>query len=165
MQNNFTVTEEIYEYFKDKAVTINSVKKYIPNYMDYATVETVEVDDEFQDKVSYKLNKLLFDQRIVTTPEELSSNIYDIMCNEGGGSQILSVLLDEYSGFTVYTVKTKDIRETDDQVLNRIKQEINTFKTRRKNQIKVSQELLEIASNETLMQELLKLREQIQVKE
>ena len=170
MQNKFevfTVTEEIYEHFKNKAVTGKLIKKIIPNYMDYAEVQTIECDDIYQANITNKLNSLFSEGRFITTPEELTSTIYDIMCNEDGSYQRFSIILDNYCDFTVYSVKNREIKETDNQVLEKIRNSINDFKTKRKNQIKVSQDLskqlLEIAGNETLMQELLKLREQIQV--
>lgn len=166
MDNKFEVTEEIYEYFKDKNVTSNLIKKCIPNYMDYASSETVLCDNIYRSDISNELNTLLNDERKIFKPQDLCAKIYDIFCNTDKTVEMqdFSIVLD-YDGFDVWTVKEKEIKETDSEVLDRIRKEINDFKTKRKNQIKVAQDLdkqlLEIAGNETLMQELLKLREQI----
>lgn len=158
----FEVTEEIYEYFKDKAITGKEIKKLIPNYMDYAESETILCDDIYRDDISNKLNTLLCEERKIFKPQSLCNEIYDIFCNADKSvqTQNFSIVLD-YDGFDVWTVKEKEIRESESKVLDKIRVEINDFKTKRKNQLKVSQELLEIAKNDTLMEELLKIRKEL----
>ena len=75
MDNKFEVTEEIFEYFKDKNVTSNLIKKCIPNYMDYASSETVLCDDIYRSDISNELNTLLNDERKIFKPQDLCAKI------------------------------------------------------------------------------------------
>ena len=130
--------------------------------MDYAESETVLWDDIYRDDISNKLNTLLNEERKIFKPQALCDEIYDIFCNADKSveTQNFSIVLD-YNGFDVWTVKEKEIKESESKVLDKIRAEINDFKTKRKNQLKVSQELLEIAKNDTLMEELLKIRKEL----
>lgn len=161
----FEVTEEIYEYFKDRAIKINDIKKIIPNYMDYAKRERTIVDCNYQYDISERMNKIICNERIITTPAELVNKIYDAFCDgdKTVESQNFSILYAEYSGFNVYSVNDANVIERDNQVLTRLSKELVNYKTKRTKQLKIPKELLAIAGNEELMQELLKLREQINV--
>lgn len=167
----FKVTQEILELFRDEKVSVNNVKRLIPNYRDYRISITSPSNTRYLDKVSQKLGNYLFESHYATAQRFLDDIQFileseGLLRNDNAGEIFHFNGTDSYeSGYGYYEVfetEEKTIIEGDGAVLERICSEIRIAKKKEKEELKnieiTSTMLSKIANDPVLMHQLLELK-------
>lgn len=171
---NFKVTSEILELFRNENVSAKTVKKLIPNYMEYQIRKAELCSSKFLTPVSDKLAHFICGTHYLTAQEFLDriqsilefegllrkDNTQEIFCFDGTG-------LDEHYGYYEISETTEhDYIEPEAALLERICKEIRQAKKKEKEEqlqelqnIKITNEMLtKIANDPGLMQQLLTMK-------
>lgn len=165
----FIVTDEILELFKGKRVTIQNVKKLIPNFRDYA--KFYEVKENLWSKeltdVAGKLYSFL-SRDVQLTKEDYINNISEILANVPDDTLISFDGSNIYDGdyYSMSEVKISQKPEMDSRILERLASEIRKAISERKQKdnedemlkgLLTPEFLAKIAANEEIMNSLNRL--------
>lgn len=166
----FKVTPEILELFRNEKVSVNNVKKLIPNYMEYQIKKPELCNSKFLPTVSDKISDFLCDTHYLSAQEFLDriqsilefegllrkDNTQEIFCFNGSG-------LDKgYGYYEISETVEKTFVEPEATLLERICSEIRIAKKKEQEElqnIKITNEMLtKIANDPGLMQQLLTMK-------
>lgn len=164
----FKITPEIMNLFRNETVSAKSVKRLIPNYLEYQIKKPEIVNSKCIMTTSRELGKYLCGSHFVTAQRFLD-DIQFILETEGLLTNSQEVfhfdghnLDDGYSYYEVYETAEKRYIETEASVLERICTEIREAKKKEKLESKsigiTTAMLNEIANNPILMNKLLELK-------
>ena len=167
---DFRVTPEILDLFRNEKVQARTVKKLIPNYLDYRIEKPQLMDSKYLTDVADKLFHYLLGSHWVTAQEFLDG-IQSILELEGllrktNSQEIFhfdGTSLDEVYGYYQISETSENIYvESEAFLLERICQEIRQYKKKEKEElqnIKITNEMLtKIANDPGLMQQLLTMK-------
>lgn len=166
---DFIVTDEILELFKGKRVTIQNVKKLIPNYRDYA--KFYEVKENLWSKeltdVAGRLYSFL-SREVQSTKQDYINNISEILSNVPDDTLISFDGSNMYDGdyMTFSEVRVSQKPEMDIIILERLASDIRKAISERKQKdnedemlkgLLTPEFLAKIAANEEIMNSLNRL--------
>ena len=167
---DFRVTPEILDLFRNEKVQARTVKKLIPDYIEYRIEKHQLIDSKYLDASGNKLYNYLTGSHWATAQEFLGG-IQSILEFEGllkrDSSQEIfhfdGTSLDEgYGYYQISETMEKTFVETEADLLERICQEIRQAKKKEKLESKnigiTTAMLNEIANNPILMNKLLELK-------
>ena len=167
---DFSVTPEILDLFRNENVQARTVKKLIPDYLDYRIEKPQLIDSKYLVDSGNKLYNYLTDSHWVTAQEFLDG-IESILEYEGilrkTNSQEIyhfdgTSFAEGYGYYQISETAEKIYVESEASLLERICQEIRQAKKKEKEElqnIKITNEMLtKIANDPGLMQQLLSLK-------
>lgn len=165
----FIVTNEILELFKGKRVTIQNVKKLIPNFRDYAKFYEVR-ENLWSKELTDVAGRLYYflSRDVQLTKEDYINNISEILSNVPDDTLISFDGSNIYDGdyYSMSEVKISQKPEMDSRILERLASEIRKAISERKQKdnedellkgLLTSEFLAKIASNEEIMNSLNRL--------
>ena len=167
---DFKVTPEILDLFRNETVSINNVKKLIPNYIEYQIKKPERAPSKYLVEVADKIAEFLCGTHYLSAQEFLNriqsilesegllrkDNTQEIFCFNGSGFD------ERLSYYEISETIEKNFVETEAALLERICQEIRAAKKKEKEElqnIKITNEMLtKIANDPGLMQQLLTIK-------
>lgn len=165
----FIVTEEILELFKGKRVTIQNVKKLIPNYRDYAKFYEVK-ENLWSKELTDVAGRLYYflSRDVQLTKEDYINNISEILANVPDNTLISFDGSNIYDGdyYSMSEVKISQKPEMDSMILERLASEIRKSISERKQKdnedvllkgLLTPEFIAKIAANEEIMNSLNRL--------
>jgi hypothetical protein len=167
----FTVTPEILDLFRNEKVQARTVKKLIPNYLDYRLQKPQLIDSKYLEEPAIKLYDYLTGSYWVTAQEFLdgiqSILEYEGLLRKDDSQEIFhfdgSYLDEGYGYYQISETAEKLYIESEAYLLERICKEIREAKKKEKlgsKNMEITTNMLnEIANNPILMQQLLAMKE------
>lgn len=167
----FKVTPEILELFRSETVSAKSVKRLIPNYMEYQINKPERTPSKYLDTSADKLCEYLCKTHIVTAKEFLdgieSILVYEGLLRKDDTQEIFcfdgSTLDDGFGYYGISETKEQIYVESEASVLERICTEIRLAKKKEKEELKnieiTTSMLNKIANDPILMNKLFELKE------
>lgn len=167
----FTITPEILELFRNEKVQARTVKKLIPNYLDYQLQKPQLIDSKYLEEPAHKLYDYLTGSHWVTAQEFLdciqSILEYEGLLRKDNSQEIFhfngSCLDEGYGYYQISETVEKIYIESEAALLERICKEIREAKKKEKEElqnIKITNEMLtKIANDPGLMNKLLAMKE------
>ena len=167
----FTITPEILELFRNEKVQARTVKKLIPNYLDYQLQKPQLIDSKYLEEPANKLYGYLTGSYWITVQEFLdgiqSILEYEGLMRKDNSQEIFhfdgTSLDDGYGYYQISETVEKMYIESEAALLERICKEIREAKKKEKEElqnIKITNEMLtKIANDPGLMQQLLAMKE------
>lgn len=165
----FIVTDEILELFKGKRVTIQNVKKLIPNFRDYTKFYEVK-ENLWSKELTDVAGRLYYflSRDVQLTKEDYINNISEILANVPDDTLISFDGSNIYDGdyYSMSEVKISQKPEMDSRILERLASEIRKAISERKQKdnedemlkgLLTSEFLAKIAANEEIMNSLNRL--------
>ena len=160
----FTVTEEILKLFENEKVTINNIKKYIPNYLEYANSNIEYKGTKYLSAASNELNNF-FTKNHYLSAQDFLNNIQSILEFHKIGEDLYKIynfdfsLMSEGYNLEIYDAEEYEYLESHISVLQRISEEIKQAKKNNKNKLITDEVLEQIANDPKLMLKLKELKE------
>ena len=161
----FTVTEEILKLFENEKVTINNIKKYIPNYLEYANSNIGYKGTKYLGAASNELNDF-FTKNHYLSSQDFLNNIQSILeFYRIGVDETYKIYNFDFSdlpegyGLKISEVEEYEHLESHISVLQRILEDIKQAKKNNKNNVITDEVLEQIANDPKLMLKLKELKE------
>lgn len=160
----FTVTEEILKLFENEKVTINNIKKYIPNYLEYANSNIGYKSTKYLSDVSNELDNF-FTKNHYLSAQDFLNNIQSILEFHKIGEDPYKIYNFDFSGMfegynlEIFEVEECEYLESHISVLQRISEEIKQAKKNNKNKLITDDVLEQIANDPKLMLKLKELKD------
>ena len=168
---DFKVSPEILDLFRNEKVQTRTVKKLIPNYLDYQLQKPQLIDSKYLEEPANKLYGYLTGSYWITVQEFLdgiqSILEYEGLMRKDNSQEIFhfdgTSLDDGYGYYQISETVEKMYIESEAALLERICKEIREAKKKEKEElqnIKITNEMLtKIANDPGLMQQLLAMKE------
>lgn len=150
----FTVTEEILKLFENEEVTINNIRKYIPNYLEYANSNIGYKSTKYLSAASNELNDF-FTKNHYLSAQDFLNNIQSILEFHKIGEDLYKIYNFDLSGRS----EGYEYLESHISVLQRISEEIKQAKKNNENKLITDEVLQQIANDPKLMLKLKELKE------
>ena len=161
----FTVTEEILKLFENEKVTINNIKKYIPNYLEYANSNIGYKGIKYLGAASNELNDF-FTKNHYLSAQDFLNNIQSILeFHKIGVDETYKIYNFDFSdlpdgyGLKISEAEEYEYLESHISVLQRISEDIKQAKKNNKNNVITDEVLEQIANDPKLMLKLKELKE------